>query len=265
MAKPEKGPRSNERARITLSAVAGSLDLEARNRAMARQLERERVEIHRQRAEIAALKIELGEQREQYAELFDFAPVGHLTLDHAGIIQSINLTAAHLLCAERTRLIGMPLLGSVLDRDRRRLLDHLRKCRTSGGLVTLDLELPAARGGVTPVQLVSKHRAGVGATSILSALIDMTEREAALAEQRRSEVERHRIEHAHEVTRAESAAKDRFLAVLSHELRNPLSPILFTVERSSAVSCRPSAWPARWPSSGGTSTSRCASSTTCST
>jgi hypothetical protein len=82
-----------------------------------------------------------------------------------------------------------------------------------------------------PVQLVSR-RGGIGPSGamILSALVDMTEREQALAERRGIEAERARMEHASELARAESAAKDRFLAVLSHELRNPLSPIVFTIE-----------------------------------
>lgn len=94
----------------------------------------------------------------------------------------------------------------------------------------MELTLGAVGQG-TPVQLLSK--AGDTASSggsVLMVLVDLTAREAAALEQRRIEDERRRVAHAHEITRAESAAKDRFLAVLSHELRNPLAPILFTLE-----------------------------------
>ena len=68
-----------------------------------------------------------------------------------GIIHSVNLAAARLLGRERAQLLGMPLLGRVAGDDRRRLLEHLRRCRTTFELVTLDLELPRRGGGTMPV------------------------------------------------------------------------------------------------------------------
>jgi signal transduction histidine kinase/CheY-like chemotaxis protein len=43
-------------------------------------------------------------------------------------------------------------------------------------------------------------------------------------------VDYRQLAQANDLARAESRAKDRFLAMLSHELRNPLTPILLTVE-----------------------------------
>jgi PAS domain S-box-containing protein len=226
MSKAEK----KARPRGTLHVTLGSIETKLADQVQARELwlERERLELRSLRSRYAALHIDLEAERERYAELFDFAPIGYLTLDGAGIIQSANLAAAQLLDAQRVRLIGMPLLTKVVTGDRRRLLDHLRHCRTSFGPSTLDLEIARRDGHTTPAQLLSR-RGSVG-TTILSALVDMTDREQALAERRRLESAHQRAEHARELARAESAAKDRFIAVLSHELRNPLSPILFTVE-----------------------------------
>jgi PAS domain S-box-containing protein len=181
-------------------------------------------------AEVQAVRAELDAERERYLELFDFSPVGYVTLDRAGIIRSINLAAARLFGLERGRLIGFPMVTRVAPPDRRRFLDYLLECRSGAQAPCMELTLGMAGQG-TPVQLLSKagDTAGSGG-SVLMALVDLTAREAAALEQRRIEDERNRVAHAHEITRAESAAKDRFIAVLSHELRNPLAPILFTLE-----------------------------------
>jgi hypothetical protein len=92
------------------------------------------------------------------------------------------------------KLVGMPLFAGVVGPDRRRLLDHFRECRASGGLVTIDLELPRRDGGTMPIQLLSKRRrVGDGDGTILCALIDMTETRAGDSRTGgRDEVERSR-------------------------------------------------------------------------
>jgi PAS domain S-box-containing protein len=217
--------------RATLRDVEADLALRAQNRALLQELECQSAESREQRAKLAAARAELEVARHRYGELFDFAPIGYLSLDATGIIQTVNLAAAKLLGRERQRLIGMPLLVAVIANDRRRLLEHIRRCRTSFGRETIDLELTGRGGRATPVQLVSKRgNLAEDGASILCALVDMTEREQAFAERRRMEAERERSERQRQLASAESEAKDRFLAVLSHELRNPLSPILYTVE-----------------------------------
>lgn len=60
---------------------------------------------------------ELEQSRNQYAFLYDFAPVGYFTFDSEGLILSVNPTGERLLAVERTRLIGQPFSTYVADDD----------------------------------------------------------------------------------------------------------------------------------------------------
>nr|MDA8121488.1 PAS domain-containing protein [Deltaproteobacteria bacterium] len=53
----------------------------------------------------------------RYADLYDFAPVGYLTLDRHGKILSANLTAAGMLGKERSWLINKSINDFISDRD----------------------------------------------------------------------------------------------------------------------------------------------------
>ena len=72
-----------------------------------------------QRDALMSAQSELEDSRVRYAELYDTAPVGYVTLSHAGSIVEINLTGAQLLGFSRRQLLRQPLLMFVARHERR--------------------------------------------------------------------------------------------------------------------------------------------------
>jgi PAS domain S-box-containing protein len=80
------------------------------------ELQVHQVELEMQNEEMRGAQSELEESRGRYKELYDFAPVGYVTLDQFGLILESNLTAATLLNVTRAALIGKHI-QSFMDRE----------------------------------------------------------------------------------------------------------------------------------------------------
>jgi PAS domain S-box-containing protein len=89
---------------------------EAESRRLIHELQIYYVELEMQNVELRRARDEAERALEMYSDLYDFAPVGYLTLDREGLIRAANLTLAMLLGMERSRLIGRRF-GSFLGAD----------------------------------------------------------------------------------------------------------------------------------------------------
>jgi HD-GYP domain-containing protein (c-di-GMP phosphodiesterase class II) len=63
------------------------------------------IELEMQNEALRQAQIALEESRDSYTDLYEFAPVGYLTLTDTGMIAKMNLTAATLLGVERNKLL----------------------------------------------------------------------------------------------------------------------------------------------------------------
>ncbi len=84
------------------------------------------IELEMQNEELRRVQNDLEISRSRYADLYDFAPVGYLTLNKHGQIVDLNLTAAGQLGVERGRLINKHFQYSVLQPDKKEFLSHLK-------------------------------------------------------------------------------------------------------------------------------------------
>jgi PAS domain S-box-containing protein len=66
------------------------------------------IELEMQNDELRKTQQELQKTKDQYLDLYDFAPVGYFTLSEKGVILRVNLTLADTLGVERATLLNKP-------------------------------------------------------------------------------------------------------------------------------------------------------------
>jgi PAS domain S-box-containing protein len=103
------------------------------------ELEVHQIELELQNEHLRATQDELIEVRNRYQDLYDFAPVGYVTLDIHRVIREANLTAATMLGLERGKLLGMRMEGFVGKSARDAFFVQLQKTEEGGSSFSLCL------------------------------------------------------------------------------------------------------------------------------
>ena len=141
-----------ERAEASLPGVTEQDRVEELSRPEVERLVHElrvhRIELELQNEELRRAQEELAVSRDRYADLYDFAPCGHLDLDEGGVIREVNSTGATLLGRERCALVGTLFAGFVAPEDRDRF--HIFHRQLVGAREVSTARLRLSRAGSLP-------------------------------------------------------------------------------------------------------------------
>ena len=149
-------------------------------------------EVEVQNEELRRARVEIEEARDRFADLYDFAPIGYLSLDRNGAITAINFAAAALFGRSRAVLLNLPLTTLAAVDDRERLRQYVFSVIGSD----IDdppppLEISLKTDDEHVVRLITRLRRDRDRLDVLVAMVDVTqerrlerERQASLARER---------------------------------------------------------------------------------
>lgn len=91
------------------------------------ELRTHQIELEMQNEELRLAQEELVESRDTYLDLYDFAPIGYMTISHKGLILEANLTLADMLGIERKALLKKPISTLIVPDDQDIFYQHRRE------------------------------------------------------------------------------------------------------------------------------------------
>jgi PAS domain S-box-containing protein len=162
-------PSIKRRPRGEAQTATAASDLE-------RALIQSRAEVHAQNEQLLESQRQLESSRHEYAELYDFAPVGYVSMDRHGFVRDANRTASELLGVPREVWIGAAFIERVLPLDQGMFLRHLNACR-AGQHSETECRLLVGEHRSLYAHLISRpSRSRLGETLFRTAIVDVTDR-----------------------------------------------------------------------------------------
>jgi len=176
-------------------------------------------ELEAQNLELATIHAEAERERQRYRRLFTSAPAAYVLTSLIGVISEVNRAAAGLFGGAPAVLGGKPLSLFVVPEDRGKFQELVRRLRTGESTEVADTirmrPLPWDHTFFCHVRATAELDANARVQGCLWVLEDTsTEQRAKMADQLSEDARR----------------KDEFLALLAHELRNPLAPVRAAVD-----------------------------------
>ena len=204
---------------------------EANMRALCHELEVHQVELEMQNEYLQRAQAELAASENKYKDLYEYAPIGYLTLDVSGKALEANLTSASFLGTTRTYLVNNRFQAYLATKCIPKFNAFCKRVMESN--VKQDAEFQLMNGNSSknesPRWVLIEARAirDGNSTGFRMAVIDVTER-------KRMEVEilKRSTELAAATKAAESSTRTKavFLANMSHEIRTPMNAIIGMTE-----------------------------------
>ena len=108
---------------------------------MIHELRVHQIELKMQNEELRRIQEDLEEARDRYSHLYDFAPVGYLTINAEGIVEGANLTFATMLGMKRSEVVGKPFSRFIQREDQDVYYLHRQRILESGDFKSFRLRL----------------------------------------------------------------------------------------------------------------------------
>ena len=137
-------------------AAMDSPDISAPDtKALIHELRTHQIELEMQNEELRRSETELAEARDSYADLYDFAPVGYVSINSKGFIKQANLTMTDMLGVDRRDLINRLFSNFVVVEDEDIYYLHRKTIFDSERRKSTELRLKKSDGNTFWAQIES--------------------------------------------------------------------------------------------------------------
>ena len=134
------------------------------------------IELEMQAEQLRVAQLALEESRDKYLDLYEFAPLGYLTLTNKALITEVNLSGAALLGVERSRLVNHGLGRFIAPKDQEVWDQYFIKVQQHGEKQTCTLTLKRGDGSMFPARLEGIRITGSdGTITVRVAVSDITD------------------------------------------------------------------------------------------
>ncbi|MEQ1827127.1 MAG: PAS domain S-box protein [Pirellula sp.] len=164
--------RAEEMSRTSRSDIANMGTEEVQR--LVQELQIHQMELQLQNEELREAQVELAESLDRYSDLYEFAPVGYVTLDRLGKILDANLTVTRMLGVERQALIQSQLSNFIVHQSQDAFHFHRQALQSNETKQTCELEMRRADGTFLTVRLESVAFGAEPDRGCRTALIDLT-------------------------------------------------------------------------------------------
>jgi signal transduction histidine kinase len=139
------------------------------------ELQVHQIELEMQNEELKSAATAQERLLNEYTALYDFAPVGYLSLDRKGRVIKSNLAGAAILGLAGRQVGKVPFIRFVAPKDRHVCTAFLERCYGGevAGRITCELELLVG-GGATTFAQVEAQANGAGCQECQLAVVDVT-------------------------------------------------------------------------------------------
>jgi PAS domain S-box-containing protein len=152
------------------------------------ELQVHQIELEMQNESLRQSQVALEESRDRYVDLYEFAPLGYLSLDPNGLIRDINLTGANILGEERGKLRQRRFSRFVVPEDQDKWRRHFIQSLRQDGKDRCELSLRRSDGRIIHARLDSLLSTGNDESQTLRvALTDISDLKQAMLNLRASE------------------------------------------------------------------------------